>query len=110
MAACHGVVQRALPETAGLVPVDARTAPLGPQLKPAADLDLVPGFADDGVVGGRSAEVHRTLAHWRAVMPPLGLRFSLLELVPAAPARAALLIPTRRTLAGSACQLVTLRA
>ena len=84
MAACHGVVQRALPETAGLVPVDPRTAPLGPQLAPSAELDLDPGFADDGVVGGGSAEMLRVLGHWRAVMPALGLRFSRLELVPAA--------------------------
>ena len=84
MAACHGVVQRVLPEAAGLAAVDARTRPAGPALTPAAQLDLAPGFADDGYLGGRREEVLRTLAHWRAVMPALGLRFSRLEMVPAA--------------------------
>ena len=84
MAACHGVVQRTLPEAAGLVAVDSRTQPAGPALSPAADLDLAPGFADDGYLGGRSEEVLRTLAHWRAVMPAFGLRFSRLEAVRAA--------------------------
>ncbi len=84
MAACHGVVQRVLPETLGLVAVDPRTAPAGPVLTPAATLDLAPGFADDGYLGGRSEEVLRAVGHWRAVMPALGLRFSRLEVVPAA--------------------------
>ena len=100
MAACHGVVQRSLPEAAGLVAVDSRTLPAGPALSPAADLDLAPGFADDGHLGGRSAEVLRTLAHWRAVMPALGLRFSRLEVVPAAGAATAVNLDSFRALGG----------
>ena len=100
MAACHGVVQRSLPEAAGLVAVDSRTLPAGPELSPAADLDLAPGFADDGYLGGRSAEVLRTLAHWRAVMPALGLRFSRLEVVPAAGAATAVNLDSFRALGG----------
>ena len=51
---------------------------------PAQLLDAAPGFADDGFLAGKANEILRTLGHWRAVMPPLGLRFSRCELVPAA--------------------------
>ena len=41
-------------------------------------------LADDGFLAGRSAEVLRALNHTKMVMPDLGLRFSMLELTPAA--------------------------
>jgi len=48
------------------------------------ELDMSPGFADDGFLAGDAQEVLRALTHWRQVMPMLGLRFSRLELVLAA--------------------------
>ena len=82
--ACHGVVQRILVEALGVVQVDPRTSQVAPVLDPPAALDMTPMFADDGIVAGRSGEVLRALKHLQTVMPPLGLRFSMLELVPAA--------------------------
>jgi hypothetical protein len=84
MMACHAVVQRILLESLGVVPVDPRTTQVAPTLQPAAELDMTPMFADDGLLAGKAAEVLRALEHLRTVMLPLGLRFSMLEVVPAA--------------------------
>ena len=82
--ACHAMVQRILLEGLGVVEVDPRTTPVAPVLDPPADLDMTPMFADDGFLAGKASEVLRSLQHLRPVMPRLGLRFSLLEAVPAA--------------------------
>ncbi len=84
MMACHAMVQRILLEGLGVVEVDPRTTPVAPVLDPPADLDMTPMFADDGFLAGKASEVLRSLQHLRPVMPRLGLRFSLLEAVPAA--------------------------
>ena len=84
MMACHAVVQRILLETLGLAPIDPRTTPVGMVMQPPADLDMTPMFADDGFLAGRDSEVRRALQHIKPIMPALGLRFSMLEVVPAA--------------------------
>ena len=53
MAACHGVVQKVLMEAIGITSCGWRTTPVAPALDPPAQLELSPGFADDGYVGGR---------------------------------------------------------
>ena len=85
--ACHAVVQRILNESLGLVPVPEGTAVRPPVLSPPVSLDMAPGFADDALLAGPSAEVLRALAHLKTVMAPVGLRFSTLQLVPASGAR-----------------------
>ena len=82
--ACHAVVQRALLEAWGIVPVDPRTTAVVPVLSPPARLDMCPMFADDGFLAGPSGEVLRALKHIQPIMPGLGLRFSMLEAIPAA--------------------------
>ncbi len=84
MMACHAVVQRILLEALGIVEVDPRTSAAAPVLDPPATLDMTPMFADDGFLAGRQAEVRRALLHLQPIMPSLGLRFSMLEVVPAA--------------------------
>ena len=82
--ACHAVVQRSLLEALGVVPVAPQTAALLPVLSPPADLDMTPMFADDGFFAGRAEEVKRALQHLVPVMPLLGLKFSKLDVIPAA--------------------------
>ena len=53
----HGLVQRALPESLGLVDVDPRTTQIAPIISPKPNLDMAPGFADDGF--GRGASIDR---------------------------------------------------
>ncbi len=84
MMACHAVVQRILLEALGIVEADPRTTAVAPVIEPAAVLDMTPMFADDGFFAGKQAEVRRALVHLRPIMPSLGLRFSMLEVVPAA--------------------------
>ncbi len=87
MMACHAVVQRILLDSLGVVEVDQRTTAIAPVMHPPADLDMTPCFADDGFFAGKSQEVARALAHVQPIMPRLGLRFSMLEAVPAAGSR-----------------------
>ena len=84
MMACHAVVQRVLLEVLGTVTVDPRTTAVASVLSPLAELDMTPMFADDGFLAGSSTEVLRALRHVQSFMPQLGLRFSMLELIPAA--------------------------
>ena len=84
MMACHAVVQRVLLESLGIIPVDPRTSRLAPILNPPAQLDISPMYADDGLFAGRASEVARNLDHLIPIMPSLGLRFSMLEAIPAA--------------------------
>ena len=88
MGACHAVVQRSLLEALGVVPVAPHTAALLPVMNPPADLDMTPMFADDGFFAGRAEEVKRALQHLVPVMPTLGLKFSKLDVIPAAGERA----------------------
>ena len=71
-------------EAAGIISVDPDTTPVATVMKPPARLDLIPMFADDGVIAGEAPEVLRTLQHWRPLMPSLSLRFSKLDAIPAA--------------------------
>ena len=64
--------------------VDRRATAVAPIMEPAAPLYLSPMFADNGVFAGTQAEVRRALVHLQPIMPSLGLRFSMLEVVPAA--------------------------
>ena len=84
MAACHAMVQRILLEAVGIVPVDPDTTPVATVMTPPADLDMIPMFADDCIIAGKASEVLRTLQHWSPIMPTLGLRFSKLDIIPAA--------------------------
>ena len=82
--ACHALCQRIVLESLGVAPVDPRTTPIAEVLSPAPQLDMTPGFADDGFLAGPSGEVLRCLQHLQTVMPSLGLSFSRLEAVPSA--------------------------
>eukprot|EP00959_Pyramimonas_sp_CCMP1952_P238321 4980311-Pyramimonas_sp.AAC.1 len=73
-----------LNESLGLVPVPVGTAVQLPVLDPPVALDMAPGFADDALIAGPSVEVLRALKHLKAVMPGTGLRFSALQVIPAA--------------------------
>ena len=84
MGTCHALVQRILLESLGAVPVDQATTQLAPILDPPAQLDMTPLFADDGALAGPSQEVLRSIHHLHAIMPSLGLKFSKLDVVPAA--------------------------
>ena len=84
MAVAHALVQRVVLESLGLVEVEAHTTPLAPTLLPKPDLDMAPGFADDGFFAGPSHEVLRAVRHVQSFMGNLGLRFSRLEAIPAA--------------------------
>ena len=84
IAVCHAMVQRILLEVAGLIPIASSTTPVGDVMAPPANLDMCPMFADDCIIAGVAGEVARTLTHWKAIMPSLGLRFSRLEAIPAA--------------------------
>ena len=84
MMVCHAVVQRMLLESLGSAEIQAGTTSIGLPMQPAADLDMTPMFADDGFLPGRAEEVLRALRHIAPIMPNIGLRFSMLELVPAA--------------------------
>jgi hypothetical protein len=84
MMACHAMVQRILLEALGVVEVDPRTTAVAPVMSPPAALDMTPMFADDGYLAGRSYEVARALTHVKTILPMLGLRFSMLDAVPAA--------------------------
>ena len=75
MSACHAMVQRILLEAAGIISVDPDTTPVATLMVPPARLDMIPMFADDGVIADEAPEVLRTLQHWRPLMPRLGLRF-----------------------------------
>ena len=86
MMACHGVVQRLLLESIGVLPVLPGSAVSVPLLDPPARLDMAPCYADDGILAGPAGEVLRALRHMQQVMPSLGLTFSSLEV--AAPAGA----------------------
>lgn len=85
IAACHAMVQRSLPESLGLVAVAQGTSPLIPALEPPAELDAAALFADDGIIAGKQAEVHRSLEHLKRHMPSLGLHFSKIDIIPARP-------------------------
>eukprot|EP00973_Karenia_brevis_P009287 1258353-Karenia_brevis.AAC.1 len=82
--ACHALVQRILLEAIGVVEVDPRTTAVATVMSPPAQLDMAPMFADDAIFAGISTEVARALRHIKTVMPSLGLRFSRLEVTPAA--------------------------
>lgn len=84
MGACHAVVQRSLLEALGIIPVAAGTEALLPTLHPPANLDMTPMFADDGFLAGPADEVQRALAHLVPVLPRLGMKFSKLDVIPAA--------------------------
>jgi hypothetical protein len=84
MGACHAVAKRLQHEALGLIPAPAGSAVQLPPLAPPAVLDMAPNFADDGLLAGRSDEVLRALTHLKMIMPTLGLRFSTLQLIPAA--------------------------
>jgi hypothetical protein len=45
---------------------------------------MAPLFADDGALAGPSQEVLRAVHHLHAIMPPLGLKFSKLDVIPSA--------------------------
>ena len=47
-------------------------------------LDIAPTCADDGVTAGDEPEVLRAIQHMKRVMPLLGLRFSMMQVVAAA--------------------------
>ena len=79
MMACHAVVQRMNSEALGLIPPYAGSAIQMPILDPPAVLDMAPGFADDGLLAGKSGEVLRALRHLHVVMPHMGLTFSTLH-------------------------------
>jgi hypothetical protein len=59
IAACHAMVQRAVPESLGLVELAAGTTHLLPVMQPPANLDAVALFADDGIIAGCQQEVLR---------------------------------------------------
>ena len=84
MQVCHSFVERILQESLELVGIQPGTSPVLPTLDPPAVLDMAPMFADDSTWGGRSQEVHRCLSHLAIVMPRVGLRYSKLDVVPAA--------------------------
>ena len=90
MATCHAMVNRILLEAVGIVPVDPDTTPVATVMAPPADLDMIPMFADDCIIAGKASEVLRTLQHWLPIMPRLGLRFSKLDIIPAAGPRHAI--------------------
>ena len=81
---CHAVTKRLLYEAIGLVPPLAGSSIQLPVMDPPAALDMAPAFADDGLLAGEDSEVLRALLHLRQVMPQVGLRFSTLQVVPAA--------------------------
>ena len=83
--ACHALVKRMVHESLGIVPVPEGSAVRLPRIEGPLDLDIAPLFADDGTIAGRRSEVWRALRHMKAVMPSVGLRFSLLRVVAAAP-------------------------
>ncbi len=59
--------------------MDARVGALLPTMEAPAVLDMAPGFVDEGMVAGKSAEVAEALQHWLQVGPKVWLRCSRLE-------------------------------
>ena len=55
-----------------------------PPIDPPINLDIAPTFADDGVIAGDESEVLRAIQHMKKVMPMVGLRFSMMQVVAAA--------------------------
>ncbi len=83
--ACHALVKRMVHESIGVVPAPEGSSARLPLIDSAVDLDIAPLFADDGILAGRRSEVLRALRHVKTVMPSVGLRFSLLQVVAATP-------------------------
>ena len=82
--ACHAVTKKMLHGALGLIPPSEGSSIQLPVLDPPAVLDMAPNFADDGLLARKSGEVLRALTHLKRVMPMVGLKFSTLQLVPAA--------------------------
>ncbi len=83
--ACHALVKRMVHESLGLIaPLEGSSVHL-PRIDRPLNLDIAPKFADDGIIAGASGEVLRGLRHMKRVMPMVGLRFSLLQVVAAVP-------------------------
>ena len=85
IAACHALVQRAGLESLGIAQLDPGTSQLLPRIDPPVALDLAALYADDGILAGPQSEVLRAIQHLQAVLPRVGLLFSKLEVVAAAP-------------------------
>lgn len=83
--ACHALVQRAIPESLGQCSVPAGCAPPHPHATASTD-DRRIGL----VVAGPQGEVYRAMRHLQDHMPGLGLRFSKVDILPAAPSSPAL--------------------
>ena len=54
-----------------------------PRNDPPIILDIAPTFADDGVIAGDEPEVLRAIQHMKRVLPLVGLRFSMMQVVAA---------------------------
>ena len=54
-----------------------------PRIGPPIILDIAPTFADDGVIAGDEPEVLQAVQHMKRVMPLVGLRFSMMQVVAA---------------------------
>ena len=70
-------------ESLGLVAPLAGSQIQQPRIHPPIILDAAPTFADDGVIAGDEPEVLRAI-HIKRVMPLVGLRFSMMQVVAAA--------------------------
>ena len=82
--ACHALVKRLQHEAFGLVAHLPGSNIQVPISDPPADLDIAPSLADDGLLAGKSDEVLRALRHLKLIMARFGLKFSTLQVVPAA--------------------------
>ena len=82
--ACHALVKRMVHESLGLVAPLAGSQIQLLRIDPPINLDIAPTFADDGVIAGDESEVLRAIQHKKRVMPMVGLRFSMLQVVAAA--------------------------
>ena len=82
--ACHALVKRMVHESLGLVAPLAGSQIQLPPIDPPINLDIAPTFADDGVIAGDESEVLRAIQHMKKVMPMVGLRFSMMQVVAAA--------------------------
>ena len=82
--ACHALVKRMVHESLGLAaPLPGSQIQL-PRIDSPINLDIAPTFADDGVIAGDESEVLRAIQHMKKVMPMVGLRFSMMQVVAAA--------------------------
>jgi len=84
MSTCDALVQRILLDSLRVTPVDPMTTQIAPVLDPPVQLDMAPLFADEGALAATSQEILRGVHHLHTVMPLLGLKFSKLDVIPAA--------------------------